>query len=77
MRIRIEFDGTGDGVVDTGIHFISNVNDYTLCGVTLDGDPSTGGSFKNTFKKVDCIHCIGIIEFCKSIKKSEYITTNP
>ena len=47
------------------------ISDYTLCGITLDGDPNTGGSFKTTSKKINCSMCISIIEYCHNIKKSE------
>ena len=72
MEDKIKFDGTGDGVTDKGIHFVDPVQDYTLCGATLDGDPATAGGYISTQEKVDCSICIGIIEYCKKIKKSEY-----
>lgn len=69
---RIKFDGTGDGVNDSGVHFVHWNMDYTLCGVTLDGDPLTAGEFSYTNKKVNCKNCIQLIRICKSIKSTEY-----
>jgi len=70
---RIKFDGTGDGETDHGIHFIDSVQDYTLCGLTLDGDNVTAGGFDGTKEKVNCTDCIRLIEYCKQISKNEYL----
>jgi hypothetical protein len=72
--MKIEFNGTGDGETDSGVHFIDPVLDYTLCGLTLDFDTATTGGYSSTDKKVDCKGCIRIVKFCKSIKPSNYIT---
>lgn len=70
---HIKFLGTGDGVVDSGIHFPApGGNDFTLCGLTLDEDPLTAGDYKETMEKVDCEYCIQIVEFCKKISKTKY-----
>lgn len=69
---KIEFNGTGDGETDKGVHFIGPIQDYTLCQLTMDGDTETAGGYHYTDKKVDCEFCIRIIEYCKKIKKSEY-----
>lgn len=68
-KMKIEFNGTGDGVTDKGTHFISPIgSDFTLCGITLDGDLKTSGGFSVTEKKINCINCISIIRFCKSVR---------
>ncbi len=73
MSNRVEFDGSGDGVEAGEVHFSGGTNiDYTLCGLTMDGDEKTGGAFDNTNKKVNCPECIGMVEFCKTVKKNEY-----
>lgn len=76
MAERIEFIGNGDGVVDNGVHFVSQnypAHDYTLCGLSLDGDENTTGEFNFTKKKVDCKYCIGIIKYTKKIRNSEFV----
>lgn len=70
QNIKIEFDGTGDGVNDKGVHFIGPINDYTLCGMSMDGDTGTFGCFSFTHKKVNCDVCSKIVTFCKSIHSS-------
>lgn len=72
MAHRIKFNGTGDGITDSGIHFVGLGSDYTLCGITLDGDPSTAGDFDSTTKKVGCKQCIEIVEFSKKVNRNEY-----
>lgn len=54
------------------IHFIGVQNDYTLCGYTMDGDLGTAGSYEATCKKVNCLHCIAIVNACKKVKSTEY-----
>lgn len=66
---KIEFDGNGDGEIDRGIHFIGPIGDYTLCGITMDGDRDTAGTYKKTAKKVDCDHCLTILNYCKKLKQ--------
>jgi hypothetical protein len=72
MALRIEFNGTGDGETDSLVHFEDNLLDYTLCGLTLDGDPRTTGGYNSTNKKVTCGECIRIVKYCKSIRSTEY-----
>jgi hypothetical protein len=69
---KIQFIGLGDGENDSGTHFVGPISDYTLCGLTLDGDELTAGDFKETNNKVDCKQCVDIVKFCQMIKKSEY-----
>ena len=73
MAEKIEFDGTGDGTNDNGVHFADIINDYTLCGLTLDGDSLTSGGFDPTNKKVDCEDCIKLVRHFKKIKSNEMI----
>lgn len=72
MATKIKFNGTGDGETDNGVHFVSVINDYTLCGITLDGDSKTSGEFDKTNKKVDCDDCKRIVLMCKNIRNSEF-----
>ncbi len=63
---------------ETEVHFIgAGQNDYALCGQDLigDGDLDGRGSYgspKLTKAKVNCPHCIRIVEHCKKIGSSEY-----
>lgn len=63
-------------IIDNGqrsTHFNYGRNDYTLCGLDNMGDSFIGLSIaKRHNKKVDCKECIRIVEYCKSIKKSQY-----
>lgn len=78
MANKVKFLGDGDGYTDNGVHFRPPFgSDHTLCGLTLDGDTKTAGSFLKTKEKVDCYDCIRIVEFGKSIKNSEYKPSNP
>lgn len=74
MARKIKFDFEEETTIGGGVHFVSELNDYTLCGLSLDGDTGTTGAFKATKQKVNCKHCIEIIEYCKKIKKTEYKT---
>jgi len=68
---KIKFIGDGDDVFKDSIHFTGALGgDYTLCGLTLDGDKSTCGSFENTKDKVNCKDCQEIVSYCKSIRKT-------
>lgn len=67
---KIEFIGNGDPLHKGEVHFTGTINDYTLCGLTLDNDPMTTGSFKETKKKVNCDYCKGIVDYCKGIRKT-------
>jgi hypothetical protein len=69
---KIKFIENGDGVVDSDIHFASPlVNDFTLCGLSMDGDRSTTGDFVETNERVDCSDCSTIVSFGKKVKKNE------
>lgn len=47
--------------------------EYTLCGLALEGDCEVNKNSPaiETSKKINCKNCIAIINFCKSIKKTE------
>ena len=66
-RVKIKTD------TDSYIHFDTNSNDYTLCGPETAGDESIGIYPSKMVKgKVNCPHCIQIVEFCHSIKRNEW-----
>jgi len=71
MSNRIKFLRTEHG--EPAVHFTCPINDYTLCGLTLDGDDKTLGDYEPTNDKVDCEHCITIVKLCKSIKQTEHV----
>jgi hypothetical protein len=71
MANKIKFVGNGDEIFKNEIHFTSPIgSDYTLCGLTLDGDPNTCGQYEKTNKNVDCKDCQMIVDFSKNIKKT-------
>lgn len=71
MSNKIKFIGNGDERFKNEIHFTSPIgSDYTLCGLTLDGDPITCGQYEKTNKNVDCKDCQMIVDFSKTIKRT-------
>ena len=69
---KIKFIGNGDGIVDRDVHFASPLaNDFTLCGLTMDGDKETTGDFIETKDRVNCGDCSTTVLFCKKVKKNE------
>lgn len=72
MKNRIAFLGDGKEENEGTVHFQGVHTDHTLCGDSLDHDDKTVGSHFFTDHKVNCKLCIQIVEFCKSIRKSEY-----
>jgi hypothetical protein len=71
MSTKIKFLGDGDPQHKGEIHFTGVVGgDYTLCGITLDSDPMTFGSYKITKEKINCTNCQEIVTYCKSIRKT-------
>lgn len=66
------------------VHVMNSVGqgEHTLCGMAFDGD-GVGRyelgvdevAFINTNDKITCPDCIKQIEFCKSIKASDYKKT--
>lgn len=66
----IRFIGDGDSTIDTNeLHAHSaNGTDFTLCGITMDGDTLTAGSFEVVDKKhVTCPACAQIIRHCRAL----------
>jgi len=71
MNVKVTGDCLGEEFDPKIIHAISAQLDYTLCG--------NGNSehFKNTRQKVNCPHCVEIIEYCKGfIKNKDYEANN-
>ena len=42
--------------------------DYTLCGITIDGDENYAGEWESMNGRINCPRCIEIINHCKRIK---------
>jgi hypothetical protein len=53
----------------SGLHAIGPISDYTICGLSLDGDDGDGdsGLVKVEWKKVTCKDCLTFINHCKSL----------
>ena len=69
----IQFTGDGgDSEIDsTVLHMHPALGtDYTLCGITLDGDEKTAGSFRDDVEapRVTCPECVAIIRHCRRAK---------
>lgn len=66
----IRFLGDGDGTFDTeALHLEGHGPDYTLCGITLDGDIATAGSFEMvSAKAVTCPDCVAVIHHCRGVR---------
>lgn len=70
MRL-IRFVGDGDDVVDSSVLHLDGVigSDYTLCGLTLDGDQGTAGSFESIdAPAVTCPDCVRVILHCRGVR---------
>jgi len=53
--------------------FVQGGQNYTLCGLETGGDESLGIGYPKTVKrKVNCPECVRLVEYCHSIKKSEF-----
>lgn len=64
-------------IIENGVavvHFAGpGQGDVALCGHDLAGDFALGWSESvETKEKVNCRHCIEIVEYCKKVKASEY-----
>ena len=62
---------TGEGTISDfkgRVCFTGCIHDYTLCGITLDGDNFTAGDYNATTDKVNCSDCIAIVKYCKTLK---------
>lgn len=68
----IQFEGNGrDSDIDATVLHMHGAdgNDYTLCGITLDCDPDTAGTWREvTAPKVTCPACVAIIRHCRGAK---------
>jgi hypothetical protein len=68
----IRFIGGGDGVTDdpSVLHLdAADGTDYTLCGITLDGDDETAGEFEFVIAPaVTCSCCVAIIKHCRGVR---------
>ena len=67
----IRFLGRGDEDVDSPdvLHLSGTASDYTLCGITLDGDSKTAGPYKIVrATAVTCPDCIAIIRHCRGVR---------
>lgn len=72
MATKVKF--TGENVIaefKDRVCFQGSIQDYTLCGITLDGDTGTAGDFNITNDRVNCLDCLSIVRLCKTIKRSE------
>lgn len=58
---------------DSYVHFDTHKNNYTLCGLETGGDESLQiQPAKVVKRKVNCPHCIEIVQFCHAIKINEF-----
>jgi len=68
---KIKFFGNGDDDLKDTVHFVmKNGGDFTLCGLTLDGDRITCGDYYKTKENVNCNNCRKIVDYCRSIKRN-------
>lgn len=65
---RINYKLEWDGEVHAGP---GNGVDYTLCGLSLDGDSKSIGAVHATNLQIGCPDCVRIIQYCKGIRFSE------
>lgn len=71
----VQFTGEGDGDCDNPsvIHLEGpGGTDFTVCGITMDGDPGTAGPF--VLRKrgpVTCPGCIEMIKRCRGARFKE------
>ncbi len=62
---KVKVLGTGD--IEVSVHVVCNINsDYTICSLMIDGDFI--GKTEPTTERVDCNHCLQIVNMCKSIE---------
>lgn len=54
-----------DELGDVYKHITHPWMDYTLCGITMDGDEKTAGSYVVKRGRINCPRCIEIIKYCK------------
>lgn len=78
MARKVKFTGVDvDDQFKDRVCFTGSIHDYTLCGLTLDGDSSTAGDYNSTKDKVNCSDCISIVRHCRGIKNSEMVYIDP
>jgi len=67
--LLFQFVGDGDDGPIDGLHLPGpGSSDYTLCGLSTDGDVRTVGSFRNVeAKAVTCHNCVAIILCCRGV----------
>ena len=73
MTTCIEFLGTGsdeEAYQPGTYHAVGSAcqSDYTLCGITLDGDDQTAGDYVLVQKRINCENCVEIIQYCKRLR---------
>jgi len=69
MALKVKFTGVGvDDQFKGRVCLTGCIHDYTLCGITLDGDTATAGDYEATNEKVNCSDCIAIVKYSKTIK---------
>lgn len=67
----IQFAGDGRDEINSDELHMSGAdgNDFTLCGITLDGDDMTAGSYQEiSATRVTCPSCVAIIRHCRRAK---------
>lgn len=65
----VVFNGDGGDKLPPDLHLDHPFMDATLCGLTMDGDSNTAGSFSERKRgNVSCAQCIAIIKACRGIR---------
>lgn len=65
---KVKFTGENvDEQFKGRVCFTGCIHDYTLCGITLDGDSGTAGDYNTTKDRVNCCDCIAIVKYCKTL----------
>lgn len=63
-KVKLRFDDDSDAEV----HMIIGLNEnYTLCGILIDGDYTHDVKINST-EKISCQHCLDVINQCKATK---------
>jgi hypothetical protein len=68
--LLIRFHGNGKDADEGWLHLPgTGGNDYTLCGLSLDGDMSTVGTCEKVrAPAVTCPGCIAVIRHCRGVR---------
>lgn len=62
----IRFNEDGEDAIGGHTH-LDGRSDYTLCGITMDGDLETAGSWSRvTAPKLTCPDCVAIVKTCRN-----------